>query len=110
MHLSTGFVGAPSCPTFSVKADTSTSLTHSCTRRAGPLSSIRSPTAPPRSGSAGTVGTEDKGFQGAGMNSFNHYAYGAVGAWLYATVAGINTIPIDPRTSTSSCDRDPEAG
>ncbi len=24
------------------------------------------------------------------MNSFNHYAYGAVAAWLYGTVAGIN--------------------
>jgi alpha-L-rhamnosidase len=23
------------------------------------------------------------------MNSFNHYAYGAIGAWLYAHVAGI---------------------
>ena len=26
-----------------------------------------------------------------GMNSFNHYAYGAVGDWLYGTMAGINT-------------------
>ncbi|BCM89299.1 hypothetical protein IAD21_01144 [Abditibacteriota bacterium] len=33
--------------------------------------------------------TPEKGFQDAGMNSFNHYAYGAVGAWLYAYVAGI---------------------
>ena len=24
------------------------------------------------------------------MNSFNHYAYGAVGEWLYATVGGID--------------------
>ncbi|ORT56135.1 rhamnosidase [Streptomyces sp. CB03238] len=32
---------------------------------------------------------EDGGFQDAGMNSFNHYAYGAVGAWMYATIAGI---------------------
>lgn len=23
------------------------------------------------------------------MNSFNHYAYGAIGAWMYAKVAGI---------------------
>lgn len=34
--------------------------------------------------------TEDKGFQSAGMNSFNHYAYGAIGEWLYAVVAGID--------------------
>jgi alpha-L-rhamnosidase len=33
--------------------------------------------------------TEEKGFQDAGMNSFNHYAYGAVGDWLVSTVAGI---------------------
>jgi alpha-L-rhamnosidase len=34
--------------------------------------------------------TEDKGFQDAGMNSFNHYAYGAVGSWMYQRVAGID--------------------
>ena len=33
---------------------------------------------------AGALATND-----AGMTSFNHYAYGAVGAWLYETVAGI---------------------
>lgn len=31
----------------------------------------------------------DGTFQTAGMNSFNHYAYGAVGAWLYGYVAGL---------------------
>ncbi len=31
----------------------------------------------------------DGSFQDPGMNSFNHYAYGAVGNWLYTTVAGI---------------------
>jgi alpha-L-rhamnosidase len=38
--------------------------------------------------------TPDKGFQDAGMNSFNHYAYGAVGEWMYQRVAGIE--PIEP--------------
>ena len=33
--------------------------------------------------------THDEGFADAGMNSFNHYAYGAVGEWLYGAVAGI---------------------
>ncbi|MBA3655507.1 MAG: family 78 glycoside hydrolase catalytic domain, partial [Actinobacteria bacterium] len=33
--------------------------------------------------------TADGGFQNAGMNSFNHYAFGAVGEWLYRTAAGI---------------------
>ncbi len=31
----------------------------------------------------------DSTFQDVGMNSFNHYAYGAVGDWLYRTVAGV---------------------
>jgi alpha-L-rhamnosidase len=37
--------------------------------------------------------TSDGGFQDAGMNSFNHYAYGAVGKWIYSFVAGIDTDP-----------------
>ncbi len=36
--------------------------------------------------------THDKGFQDAGMNSFNHYAYGAIGAWMYADMAGIDML------------------
>jgi alpha-L-rhamnosidase len=31
----------------------------------------------------------DSTFQDKGMNSFNHYAYGAVGDWMYRVVAGI---------------------
>jgi alpha-L-rhamnosidase len=29
------------------------------------------------------------GFQDPGMNSFNHYSFGAVGEWMYSTIAGI---------------------
>jgi alpha-L-rhamnosidase len=36
--------------------------------------------------------TPNKGFGEVGMNSFNHYAYGAIGEWLYATVAGISEL------------------
>ena len=32
---------------------------------------------------------EDGSFWSTDMNSFNHYAYGAVGDWLYETIAGI---------------------
>ena len=39
--------------------------------------------------------THDKGFQDPKMNSFNHYAYGAIGAWMYATIGGID---LDPRS------------
>jgi len=40
--------------------------------------------------------TPDKGFQDKGMNSFNHYAYGAVGSWMYQTVAGLDLDPSEP--------------
>jgi alpha-L-rhamnosidase len=40
--------------------------------------------------------THDRGFQDPGMNSFNHYAYGAIGDWLYAVVAGIEVDPARP--------------
>lgn len=32
----------------------------------------------------------DSSFEDAGMNSFNHYAFGAVGDWMYRTIGGIN--------------------
>jgi alpha-L-rhamnosidase len=30
-----------------------------------------------------------RGFQGASMNSFNHYAFGSVGEWMYENIIGI---------------------
>ena len=30
-----------------------------------------------------------RGFQGAGMNSFNHYAFGSIGEWMYENILGI---------------------
>jgi alpha-L-rhamnosidase len=38
----------------------------------------------------------DGSFQDPEMNSFNHYAYGAIGDWLYRTVAGLDTDPAAP--------------
>jgi len=38
----------------------------------------------------------DGTFQDVGMNSFNHYAYGAIGEWLYHHVAGIDIDPKNP--------------
>lgn len=35
-----------------------------------------------------------RGFQDPGMTSFNHYAYGAVGSWMYAVIGGI--APAEP--------------
>ncbi|MSR63063.1 MAG: rhamnosidase [Planctomycetes bacterium] len=33
--------------------------------------------------------TPEKGFQDPGMNSFAHYAFGAVGEWMFATIGGL---------------------
>jgi alpha-L-rhamnosidase len=33
----------------------------------------------------------DSTFEPASMNSFNHYAYGAIGDWMYREVAGLDT-------------------
>jgi alpha-L-rhamnosidase len=50
--------------------------------------------------------TPEKGFQNPGMNSFNHYAFGCVGEWIYGYVLGIQAeepgykkIVIRPRPS-----------
>ena len=40
--------------------------------------------------------TKETGFGPVGMNSFNHYAYGAVLAWIYKTAAGIAADPKNP--------------
>ena len=40
--------------------------------------------------------TRDKGFADAAMNSFNHYAYGAIGQWMYERVAGLAPDPAQP--------------
>ncbi len=37
--------------------------------------------------------TVKTGFGDVAMNSFNHYAYGAVADWMFSTMAGINTHP-----------------
>jgi alpha-L-rhamnosidase len=34
----------------------------------------------------------DKGFQNPGMNSFNHYAYGSCGRWMFSYAAGIESV------------------
>lgn len=35
-------------------------------------------------------------FQTPDMNSYNHYAYGAIGDWMYRNMAGINSDPTAP--------------
>jgi alpha-L-rhamnosidase len=96
MHLSTGFVGAPYLPhvlSSNGQLDAAYAILH---QKSWP-SWLYSVTQ-----GATTIWerwdgwTEESGFQDPGMNSFNHYAYGSIGAWLYNTVAGIEIDPAQP--------------
>jgi alpha-L-rhamnosidase len=40
--------------------------------------------------------TNENGFNPEGMNSFNHYAYGAIGQWMYERLAGLAPDPENP--------------
>ncbi|MEU8971985.1 family 78 glycoside hydrolase catalytic domain [Streptomyces monashensis] len=40
--------------------------------------------------------SEQDGFGPVAMNSFNHYSYGAIMEWMYASMAGIAKDPADP--------------
>jgi alpha-L-rhamnosidase len=39
---------------------------------------------------------QDGTFQTTGMNSFNHYSYGAIGDWMYRILGGLNTDDTGP--------------
>lgn len=96
MHLSTGFVGAPYLPyalSNNGRLDIAYALLHQKTWPSWLY---------PVTQGATTIWerwdgwTEESGFQDPAMNSFNHYAYGSIGAWLYSTVAGIEIDPAMP--------------
>jgi len=88
-HLTTGFLGTPLlCPTLSeINRD---DLAYMLLNRKEYPSWLY-----PVTQGATTIwerwdGQKPDGtFQNVGMNSFNHYAYGAIGEWLYSHVTGI---------------------
>ena len=90
MHLSTGFVGAPYLPHV---------LSH-CDELEVAYALLNQQTWPSWLYSVTQGGTtiwerwdgwtKERGFQSTQMNSFNHYAYGSIGTWLYQTVAGLD--------------------
>jgi len=95
-HLSTGFVGVGYlCPTLTRfgRADVAYKLLNTDTYPSWGYS-IRQ--------GATTIWERwdgwraDKGFQDAGMNSFNHYSLGSVGEWMYNYILGIDIDPADP--------------
>ena len=96
MHLSTGFVGSPYLAralSDNGQLGTAYDLLHQKTWPSWLYSVTKGAT---------TIWerwdgfTDDNGFQDAGMNSFNHYAYGAIGAWMFGVVAGIQIDPEQP--------------
>jgi alpha-L-rhamnosidase len=96
MHLSTGFVGAPYLPhvlSNHGQLGAAYALLHQKTWPSWLYSVTQGAT---------TIWerwdgwTPERGFQSAEMNSFNHYAYGSIGAWLYQTITGIDIDPNQP--------------
>jgi alpha-L-rhamnosidase len=96
MHLSTGFVGTPYLThvlTDWDRLDVAYALLHQTTYPSWLYPVTQGATTMWERWDAWT---HDKGFNDAGMNSYNHYAYGAVGEWMYAVVAGIDLDPEKP--------------
>ncbi|MFN2111022.1 MAG: family 78 glycoside hydrolase catalytic domain [Anaerolineae bacterium] len=95
-HLSTGFVGSPYLPHVLTKAGRADIAYALLNQQTWPSWLY------PITQGATTIWerwdgwTHDRGFQDARMNSFNHYAYGSIGAWMYANVAGIDVDPEVP--------------
>jgi alpha-L-rhamnosidase len=52
----------------------------------------------------------DSSFEDPGMNSFNHYAFGAVGDWMYQHIGGIDVDPAAPGYRHSRIAPRPGAG
>jgi alpha-L-rhamnosidase len=96
IHLSTGFVGAPYLPHALSDAGKTTTTYALLNQRTWP-SWLYSVTK-----GATTIWerwdgwTEERGFQDPSMNSYNHYAYGSIGAWMYRVIAGIEIDPAQP--------------
>jgi alpha-L-rhamnosidase len=95
-HLSTGFVGTPYLATV-LSENGRTDVAYKLLRQTSWPSWLYSVTQ-----GATTIWerwdgwTHDRGFQDPAMNSFNHYAYGAIGAWMYAAIGGIDVDPERP--------------
>ena len=88
-HLTTGFLGTPLlCPVLTAcgRSDVAYRLLKQETYPSWLYPVLQGATTMWERWNSWTI---EKGFGDVGMNSFNHYAYGAVGEWLYSTVAGI---------------------
>jgi alpha-L-rhamnosidase len=96
MHLSTGFVGSPYLPhvlSENGRLDIAYALLNQKSWPSWLYAVTQGATTIWERWDGWTV---ENGFQDPAMNSYNHYAYGAIGAWLYNTVAGIDVDPQQP--------------
>lgn len=95
-HLSTGFVGAPYLPhvlSNNGQLNTAYALLYQTSWPSWLYSVTQGATTIWERWDGWTA---ENGFQNPGMNSFNHYAYGSIGDWLYSAVAGIDIDPDAP--------------
>jgi alpha-L-rhamnosidase len=89
MHLSTGFVGSPYLPHVLTRAGRLDVMFRLLHQQMWPSWLYAVTQGATSIWERWDGWTEEKGFQTTDMNSFNHYAYGAIGEWLYGDVAGI---------------------
>jgi alpha-L-rhamnosidase len=88
-HLTTGFLGTPYLCHVLAATDISTRPTPAQPRGVSVVALSREAG---RHHHLGALGRPEAGrhLPGRGMNSFNHYAYGAIGDWMYRVMAGID--------------------
>jgi alpha-L-rhamnosidase len=89
-HVSTGFVGTKDLMTTLTrfgKTDVAYNLFHNDTFPSWGFSIVHGATS---IWERWDGWTPEKGFQTPGMNSFAHYSFGAVGEWMFKTIAGID--------------------
>jgi alpha-L-rhamnosidase len=95
-HLSTGFVGTPLlCPALTRfgRADLAYRIVMQRTYPGWLYSVLQGATT---MWERWNSYTHEEGFGPADMNSFNHYAYGAIGQWFYEAVLGIAPLESNP--------------
>lgn len=88
-HLSTGFLGTPRLLPVLTDAGRTDVAWRLLTRRTFPSWGYQIDRGATTMWERWDSQRPDGTFQDASMNSFNHYAYGSVGEWMYANVAGI---------------------
>ncbi len=95
-HLKTGFVGTPLlCPVLSSvrRHDLAVDLLLQETYPSWLYTVLQGATTMWERWNSYTI---EDGFGDVSMNSFNHYAYGSIGAWMVTTLAGLDTFEQSP--------------